>query len=446
MTDPTADALAPWSARFCLPVPARRVVVGCSGGPDSLALLALAAAAGLDVVAVHVDHGLRAHSQAEAEVVREAASRFGALSGALRVEVAPGPGLEARAREARLAALEERRRAEGADAVLLGHTRDDQAETVLLNLLRGAATTGLAGIPPVRGSFVHPLLDLARADTIEICARLRLTPVHDPMNDDPAFRRVWLRREVVPFLEAGTGADLRAILARQAQILREESALLDALADQELTAADAGRAGGGRDGEGVAPSLPCAAVTEPDRALARRVVRRWLGHPPPSVDEVDAVLAVARGEHRAVELAGGVRVERSSGALRCVAGAGSDAVEATLPGPVRFGTLHLETWVERAPPVAWPRGEWTCVLDADAVGADVRLQRSRLPGRGGHAVLTDGAGTPLWVVGYRVAAPGRVTPTTRRYLWAHATLEAGPSPTTSGAGDLSDRDPVIEAQ
>lgn len=302
MTDP----LAPWLAGFAVPAGARRVVAGCSGGPDSTALLALATASGLDAVAVHVDHGLRAGSEADAGVVEAVARRLGVEAVSVAVQVAPGPGLEARARDARLAALEAQRASREADAVLLGHTRDDQAETVLLNLLRGSAAAGLGGIPPVRDRVVHPILALSRADTEEICARLGLATVTDPMNDDLSFRRVWLRREVIPLLEAGTGRDLRPLLARQAEVLRSESDFLDALARQELAAA------GSAPGE---PTLDARALAGLHPVLARRVVRVWLGPPPPSLAQVDRVLAVARGECRAAELSGGTRVSRSRGVL-----------------------------------------------------------------------------------------------------------------------------------
>src|SRR5262249_29856700 len=124
------------------------VVVGCSGGADSLALLALAVEAGLEPIAVHVDHGLRGGSGREGDVGAGAAARRGARFDARRVHVESGPNLEARARAARYDALEMARAEHGATAVLVAHTADDQAETVLLNLLRGSGSAGLAGLPP----------------------------------------------------------------------------------------------------------------------------------------------------------------------------------------------------------------------------------------------------------------------------------------------------------
>ena len=276
------------------------VVVGCSGGADSLALLALAVDDGLAPTAVHVDHGLRAGSDREADFVADAAARLGAGFDARQVTVAPGPNLEARARAVRYDALEAARVEHGATAVLVAHTADDQAETVVLNLLRGSGSAGLAGMPARRGHVVRPLLGARRADVRAECTHRQLTPWEDPSNDDLAFRRNWIRHEVLPLLERGTGRDLTPLLNRQADVLRAESDFLDALARAAWP------------GESGARARDLAALPDP---LARRAVRCWLGPPPPALDEVDAVLAVARGERRAVDLAGGRRVQRRAGVL-----------------------------------------------------------------------------------------------------------------------------------
>ena len=156
--------------------PRRDSVLNCavSGGPDSLALLVLAVAAGCAVTAIHVDHGLRPESAAEAAVVEDAASLVGAeIRGREGRRCGPGPNLEARARAARFAVLPE--------AVATGHTMDDQAETILLNLLRGSGADGLAGMEP---GYRHPLLGLRRHETHAVCAAMGLAPVHDASNDD----------------------------------------------------------------------------------------------------------------------------------------------------------------------------------------------------------------------------------------------------------------------
>jgi tRNA(Ile)-lysidine synthase len=283
-----------------------------SGGPDSLALLVLAVRAGLDVVAVHIDHGLRPGSSGEAEVVAAAAVRYGAAFESRSVAVPPGPDLEARARQARYRALP--------PGVLTGHTMDDQAETVLLAMLRGAALDGLAGmrgaaagVGPVAlagaasaGRPRRPLLGLRRSETVALCAAEGLHAVEDPSNRDPRFRRNRVRAEVLPLLSEVAGRDVIPILARQAQLLAGDADLLEALS------------------AGIDPS-DTRQLTASPTPLARRAVRRWLRGAgslsdaechPPSAGEVARVLAVARGDVRACELAGRRRVERSGGRLR----------------------------------------------------------------------------------------------------------------------------------
>jgi tRNA(Ile)-lysidine synthase len=278
------------------------VVVACSGGADSLGLLVVAADAALDPVAVHVDHGLRPDSAQDADVVRDAARRLGVRARSVSVQIEPGGNLEARARDARYTALEAARLEECASVVLVAHTADDQAETVLLNLMRGSAASGLAGMPARRGHIARPLLGVRRDAVRALVAARGLEPVADPSNDDPAFRRNWVRHEVLPALNAGVQRDLVPVLTRQAAVLRAEADLLDELADALLTTA-------GED----APGARVLADAHP--ALARRAVRRWLGSPPPSLAEVERVLAVARCDRRAAELAGGRRVWREGGRL-----------------------------------------------------------------------------------------------------------------------------------
>jgi tRNA(Ile)-lysidine synthase len=382
------------------------VVVACSGGADSLALLRLAVDAGLQPIAVHVDHGLRPGSSVEARCVEQAADRFGARFRSRRVKVLPGSNLEARARAARYAALEESRWEHHATVVLTGHTADDQAETVLLNMLRGAATDGLAGIAARHGTLARPLLGIRRADTLAICRALDLCPVVDSMNADPAFRRVFLRREVLPALERAARRDLVPVLARQAEVLRAESELLDSLALHEL-----GRIGASEPRAAALADLPVG--------LARRAIREWLGAPAPSFDEVDRVLAVARGHARAAELGGARRVERSGGVLRLrVRASAPGSVTVRFPGVATANGLLLESWVERAEPVRWPDGRWTCVLDAEAAGDVGRF----VAFDSGTGVLARADGAELWRLGYGVGASARIGPATRRFLWITAAV------------------------
>ena len=281
------------------------VIVACSGGPDSLALLALACAAGFAPVAVHVDHGLRPGSDAESAVVAARAGHLGAEFATERVEVGVGGNVEARARDARYDVLERVLIERGARAILVGHTADDLAETVIVNLLRGSASTGLAGMPVVRGSIVRPMLGIRRIETEALCAELGLDPIRDPTNDDRSLLRNWVRHELLPQLGERVDRDLTPILARQAGLLRDESEYLDALARRAWPS----------DG-----SVPAAVLAGLDPVLARRAIRQWLGPPPPSFDEVERILAVAQGEHRGTELSGGRKVGRRAGILRLVLG------------------------------------------------------------------------------------------------------------------------------
>jgi tRNA(Ile)-lysidine synthase len=431
------SALATFVPRLtALGVGEDRVVVGCSGGADSLALLALVRASEREACAVYVDHGLRPGVH-DADVVAAAAARFGAAFRAVRVDIAVGGNLEARARDARYAALEAVRAEQQAAAVLVGHTRDDQAETVLLNLLRGSGTSGLAGMPRRRGHLRRPLLGFRRAETREICARLGLAPVQDLMNDDVRYRRVWLRREVIPQLERDARRDLVEVLARQADLVRDDSEYLDARAAALL----------GPDDVQDAARLAAAPA-----ALARRAVRTWLGSPPLPSGQVEAVLEVARGERRAVQLPGDRRVERVAGALHLVATPAAVPARATLalPGRAQFGRFDLDAWFEHAPPVRWPDGREAAVLDADRVGAAVTIAatpagaRFRPLGRSGTKLVSDAlreagvasteraarpvvigpAGNVCWVVGYRIDESVKVTARTRRFLWIAA--EASP--------------------
>lgn len=273
-------------ARCDFPPPGAPLACAVSGGADSLALLVLGVEAGCAVTAVHVDHGLRPGSAAEAQVVADAAAQFGAEFESRTVRVESGPNLEARARAARYAVLP--------SDVATGHTLDDQAETILLNVLRGAGVDGLAGMPP---GVRKPLLRLRRSETVALCASVGLVPVEDPSNVDPSFRRNRVRHELLPLMNDVAGRDVAPILARQAALLRDEIDLLDSLA-AEIDPSDA------------------RAIAAAPVALARRVVRRLLtGEHPPDAAAVERVLGVARGERLACEVAPGVRVSRSAGRL-----------------------------------------------------------------------------------------------------------------------------------
>ena len=244
----------------------------------------LAVEARLEATAWHVDHRLRPSSAGEADVVRDAAERFGAGFRSVSVDVPAGPNLEARARMARFAALPA--------GVLTGHTADDQAETVLLNLVRGAGADGLAGMRP---GPTKPLLALRRAETAEVCRLNGLDPVHDPSNADPSFRRNRVRHELVPLLDDIAERDVVAVIAASAAVLRDDVELLDLLAVEAVPDPTDARAL-------IAAPLP----------LARRAIRRWLSaEHPPDLATVERVLAVARCEAKSTDVGGGRRVVRS---------------------------------------------------------------------------------------------------------------------------------------
>jgi tRNA(Ile)-lysidine synthase len=252
-----------------------------------LALLVLAVAAGCEVVAHHVDHGLREDSGEDVNVVNEVAEALGVEVMVHRVNVGAGPNLEARARAARLGALPV--------GAATGHTADDQAETVLVNLLRGAATDGLAAMRPGPG---HPILALRRAETHNLCSELDLHPVEDPTNRDPAYLRNRIRHELVPVLCELANRDIVPILIRQARLFAGDADLLGELA----AALDP------TDAKAIAHAPP---------PLARRALREWLrcGHPP-DLATVDRVLSVAAGVTLAADIGAGRSVRRSRGRLR----------------------------------------------------------------------------------------------------------------------------------
>ena len=285
-TGAAAERIAGRLARCTFPTPGTAVACAVSGGADSTALALLAVEAGCVVTIVHVDHQLRSTSAADAALVQRTAAVLGVPCAVHTVAVGDGPNLEARARAARYGVLP--------PDVLTGHTADDQAETVLINLLRGAAASGLAGMRP---GPTRPLLGLRRADTVEVCRLAGMATADDESNADPRFVRNRVRHEVLPLLADVAARDLAPVLARQADLLRADDDLLDTLA-AALDPTDARQ---------------LAAAPPP---LARRAVRRWLtgldpaGHPP-DLATVERVLAVARGESTACDVAGGHRVARS---------------------------------------------------------------------------------------------------------------------------------------
>ena len=310
--------------------PGDLLLVACSGGTDSLALAsALAFEApklGLRAGGVTVDHGLQDGSDEQARRVTKAlqAMDLRPVDSATAVVAGPGgpgyPGPEAAAREARYAALHRAASACGAAAVLLGHTVDDQAETVLLGLARGSGARSLAGMPERTGPFLRPLLRISRATTRAACAAQGLEPWDDPQNADPGFARVRVRHRLLPVLEAELGPGVAEALARSARLLRADADFLDALAESEL--------------ERIAPpgsghSLPLdalAALPEAIRSRALRNAALAAGCPPGALSArhvagLEALVTGWRGQ-RWTDLPGGVRAWRRYGKLQF--GSGDD--------------------------------------------------------------------------------------------------------------------------
>jgi tRNA(Ile)-lysidine synthase len=319
--------------------PGAMVLAACSGGADSLALAAALAfeaprsdEGGRPAGGVTIDHGLQEGSAARAATVVRVLAGLGLdPAGSVAVVVGDRGGIENAAREARYAALDGAAARLRASAVLLGHTRDDQAETVLLGLARGSGARSLAGMPPsfVRRSiegpagdeaevrYVRPLLDLDRATTRRACEAMGLIPWDDPHNDDPAFTRVRVRHGALPALEKALGPGVAEALARTARMLRDDADALDEIATRAYTGA---LVEPGEPGEGVA--LDVERLAGLPRAVRTRVLRRaaiQVGSPPGTlaavhVEEVDRLVTAWRGQ-RHVDLPGGLRAIRRYGRL-----------------------------------------------------------------------------------------------------------------------------------
>ncbi|WP_299446641.1 tRNA lysidine(34) synthetase TilS [uncultured Phycicoccus sp.] len=290
--------------------PGDLVLVACSGGADSSALAAAArfegTRLGLRVGAVVVDHGLQPGSD---EVAAGAGTQLRArgldpVDVVASAAVPGGGGLEAAARAARYRALDAARDRHGARLLLLGHTRDDQAEQVLLGLARGSGARSLAGMPAARGVYRRPLLDVTREQTRAACAAEGIAWWDDPMNEDPAFARVRARRALAD-LERDLGPGLPAALARSADLLRADADHLDALAAAATEALGPG-------------PWPAPALADLPRAVRTRVWRRLLlaaGAPAGQlssrhVDACDRLLTHWHGQG-AVHAPGPLQVRRS---------------------------------------------------------------------------------------------------------------------------------------
>lgn len=299
MPNPTEHQAVAWFERELersarrLDLPGRGVLLAVSGGADSLALLhglaRLAPSLSLQLAVATVDHGLHPDASHWAEGVERASAtlRVRCHRVALHLD-GQQAGLEATARDARYAALERVRQAAGLDLVATAHTASDQAETLLMRLVRGAALGGAGGILEARGDrVVRPLLFVSRADVEAYVAALALTPVRDPMNEDAALLRTRIRQGAIPALATAAGFDVQPALARFARLAQEDDALLSAEARGafERCALDA-------------ETLDRVAVNALAVPIRRRVVALLLeraGLPLDAASIDDALGAIARG-------------------------------------------------------------------------------------------------------------------------------------------------------
>ena len=422
------------------------VLVAVSGGADSVALLhlllALSAELSLSLHVLHVDHGLRPDSARDADFVRGLAARLGVPADVARVTVPAGGSLEAGARAERYAALEAHARRLGAQRIAVGHTSDDQAETVLMRILAGAGVRGLVGIPAVRGRIVRPLIETRRADLVAALEAAGLSWIEDPSNRDPRFLRNRIRHELLPLLHASYGTDVVATLDRLARRCRETVDAIERVARRELdrlavTAEDAVVLP-----HAVLAELPPQVSAEvlrlaaarlgsraPLRAWAHRGLARVLASPPP---------------RRAFRL-GGVAVEVSSGRVRLAARErpGLPPRELLIPGRVELPEIGhaLSAQVVSASGYVVPRVTGRVGFDAASLPSRLTV-RARRPGDrftpfGGEGErrlkaflidlkiprwdrarlpLVEADGRILWVGGVRRSGEAPVTVQTRQVL------------------------------
>jgi len=293
-------------------------LVAVSGGADSLALayalIKEAPDLAINLIAVTVDHQLQSCSADQAAKVQVELKAMGYQEVIIeKVSVKEESGLEADARAARYAALDAIAKAYGATQIFLGHTRDDQAETVLLGLARGSGTRSLSGMAVINGKYARPFLQLTREQIVAACNEVGLKPWSDPHNENAKFSRVRVRNSVLPVMESEIGPGIAAALARSAAILRDDADALDEMAQAVISRVDL-------------KDLDCAALAELPRAIRSRVLRAaiYLAGAPGgslSADHLSAVESLVTSWHGQgeVSLPGGVKVARISGRLSLLA-------------------------------------------------------------------------------------------------------------------------------
>jgi tRNA(Ile)-lysidine synthase len=428
--------------------PGDRILVAVSGGADSVALLmvlhALADERRFALTVAHLDHGLRgAAGVYDRQFVEDLAAQLGYPCVADTIAVGHGPNLEARARAVRHRFLAGAARSASCARIALGHTQTDQAETVLLRLLRGAGARGLGGMSPRRGSIIRPLIDCRRAEVIAFLEGYRASWVEDETNRDERFTRNRVRRRILPVLEAVVGPGLAGRLARTAEVLRDEDAYLDEVAGQALAAALRGS------------SLHLDALRALPAAIRRRTLRLWLAR-------MRGLLGLGWTHAHAIERQLGETESASisvpGGTARVEGGLLSWTPHVPVPLTPFSVTVHLGTrialadlgWelaigeaVERSDALSLPPDTSTAVFDAEALPRPVvvrsvqpgdRIQPLGLAGtvklqdllvnrkiprsvRAKQPVLT-GGGEVLWVPGLSRSRHATVGRGTRQVVWA----------------------------
>jgi len=441
-----ADVVRATLRRHAMLAPGDTVLVALSGGADSSALLLLlsrlAPDLGLTLRALHVDHGLRPDSARDADAARALGRRLGVPVDVVRVAVTGTGSIEEAARRARYAALEAHADAIGAARIAVGHTADDQAETVLMRLLEGAGVRGLAGIPPVRGRIVRPLLALRRRELVAELQAAGLEWIEDPTNRDPKFLRNRIRHEILPYLAAAHDVDVVTALNRVGAQARETTDALARLAARELS-----RLATMRAGEVVLPRAGLAALPAPAAVEVLRLAAAWAGAGPLRRWAYRGLArALAEPPPRRAFSLGAVIVEVSGGLVRLArerSAARLAARSVLLPGrtEVPEADVVIEARLVEPPAGAAPWSPSRAAFDADGLTFPLTV-RGRRPGDrfrpwGGpgerrlKAFLIDAGvprwerdrvpviesgGTIVWLAGVRRGALAPLTHSTRRVL------------------------------
>ncbi|RYZ37215.1 MAG: tRNA lysidine(34) synthetase TilS [Myxococcaceae bacterium] len=423
---------------------ARSVLLAVSGGADSTALLAGTArvreALGLRVEVATFDHGLRKESVEEVASVAALSARLGLTCHVRALALSPGPGVEARAREARYATLEVLRQERNLTAIATGHTLNDQAETLLMRLARGTALKGARGIHAEAPTLIRPLLECSRDDVLAFLHAEGLTYASDPMNADPALFRTRVRTDVLPALDRAAGFRTLTHLANFSRLAAEDEALLERLANVSWERLSL--PGGGLDAVGV------GALEAP---LRRRVLARLLEAAGARVDQgtLERVMdAVRRGG--STPLSGGASLKATGGRVRCVGPHPEGPPGAlVLAGPGAeggFGAWRFQVAEGLVPPgvlefalgkeTAWPLtvrsrrpGDRVRTRSGHRKVQDV-LVDARVPAeaRDAQPVVVDADGGLLWLPGVLASVAARGAGSTevasRHSLWASPPLSS----------------------